>query len=962
MKARIPAMRRGLLPAAILTALVPASAAFAQDGAASGATTLDRIEVTGSRIRKVDVETAQPILSISRADIENQGFQSVGDILQNIAVTGSPALSRSSPLNAGESPGGTYVDLRNLGPERTLVLLNGRRLGVNNDGLQDLATIPSSMVERIEVLKDGASALYGSDAVAGVINVITRRNFDGAEANAYIGQYGEGDGQTQSFDFTIGSVGERSAITFGVQYDEEKPVWARDRWWALDTYPGPAALEPYSWTMVGARGNIRNPDQPNARAPDAWLVLRDGGDPTNLGDYRAQLDPFDGEYGDSSRAAEQMMVKTGMERLSLFTSASFDLTDNTRFVTDASFNRRETSVQVAGYPYQSANVDVQTPISADSYFNPTGEVLNFRRRGWEVPRTTDRKLDTYRFSGIFEGTFDFGDRFLDWNAGYLYTRGDATIRARGDFNKLAVAQAVGPSFLNADGVVQCGTPDAPISLGDCIPWSPVLSEGPNSLANPDIQNKFFLWENATSETTTHNYFADVSGVIAALPAGELGFAAGVEHRKVEGRYSPDAFAQTGNSTNLAAQETSGGYSVDEFFLELDVPLLADLPGAQELSLNVASRYSDYDVFGDTTNSKASFRWRPIEDLLVRGTWAQGFRAPSVSDLYGGVGQTFDYYSDPCDTVNGVAASNADVYARCAGDIANYAGFVQLGQGGSPAYGGQTGTPFLSGSNPNLTPETTTSRSLGVVYSPSYVEGLGVSLDWWRTKIDNVITAFTANGILRDCYVYDIASQCQYFTRGEDGVVDSLTRIGRNAGYWDVEGFDFEVNYRLPETRFGDFSVNWQSTYYSNFETKADNTENTTPQPNVGWAGSGIVFRIRSVANLNWEYGDFGATWTARYFSGFRESCLIESLAEICNNPGYIDHDGIAYGVNEMGSNTFNDVQIRWRAPWNATVSFGVNNVFDREGQVVYAGPSSGFSYYGGFDFGRFTYMKYQQRF
>ena len=952
MKARIPAMRRGLLPAAILTALVPASVTFAQDEAGSGATTLDRIEVTGSRIRKVDVETAQPILTISRTDIEKQGFQSVGDILQNIAVTGSPALSRSSPLNAGESPGGTYVDLRNLGPERTLVLLNGRRLGVNNDGLQDLATIPSSMVERIELLKDGASSLYGSDAIAGVINIITRRNFDGAEANAYVGQYGEGDGQVQSFDFTIGSVGERSSITFGVQYDKEDPVWARDRWWAIDSYPG---YPSYSYTSVGAIGNIRNPANPGQ-----WLVLRDGGDPTNLADYRPQVG---GAGGDTSNAAEQMMVKTGMERTSIYTSADFDLTDNIRFVADASFNRRETSVQVAGYPYQSAAVDVQTPMSPDSYFNPTGASLDFRRRGWEVPRTTDRRLDTYRFSGVFEGTFDFGDRFLDWDAGYLYTRGDATIRGRGDFNKLAVAQAVGPSFLNGDGVVQCGTPDAPIALADCTPWSPVLSDGQYSLANPDIQNRFFLMENATSETTTHNYFANVSGVIATLPAGEFGFAAGVEHRKVEGRYSPDAFAQTGNSTNLAAQETSGGYSVDEVYLELDIPLLADLPGAQELALNVASRYSDYDVFGDTTNSKASFRWRPIEDVLVRGTWAQGFRAPSISDLYGGVGQTFDYYVDPCDGVSGAASNNPDVFARCAAAIPGYATigpdggpYQQVGQGGGIAYGGQTGTPFLSGSNPELTPETSTSRSLGIVYSPSYVEGLNVSLDWWRTKIDNVVTAFSASGILNDCYLYDIASQCQYFTRDENGVVDSLIRTGRNAGYWDVEGFDFEVNYTLPETRFGTFGVNWQNTYYSNFEIKADDTTNTDPAPQVSF---GSTFRIRSVASLNWEYGDFGATWTARYFSKIREECY---FSEPCSDLDYVDYQGNSFPINETGSNTFNDVQVRWQAPWNATVSVGVNNVFDREGPVLYTAPNSGFAYYGGFDIGRFAYMKYQQRF
>ncbi|WP_337243913.1 TonB-dependent receptor [Luteimonas sp. gir] len=957
-----PTIRKGLLPAAIVFALAPV-AASAQDQT-QGTTELDRIQVTGSRIRKVDVENAQPIQTISRTDIENQGFQSVGDILQNLSTTGSPTLSRSDPLSSGESPGGTYVNMRNLGPERTLVLLNGRRLGVNNDGLQDLATIPSSMVERIEVLKDGASSLYGSDAVAGVINVITRRNFEGAQASAYYGQYGEGDGAIQSFDLTIGTQGERSSIVFGAQYDKEEPVWAKDRPFSRFSAPGQDESENY--TTVGAIGNIRNPNQPDSRESDAWLVLRDGGDPTNLADYRPQVSPGGGVIGDSSNAAEQMMVKTGMERTSIFTSADFELTDSIRLVTDASFNRRETNVQVAGYPLQSGAVDTQTPMSADSYFNPTGETLDFRRRGWEVPRTTDRRLDTYRFSTALEGSFEVGEKLFDWDAGYLFTRGDATVRARGDFNKLAVRQALGPSFLNGNGVVQCGTPDAPIALADCTPWSPVLSEGQYSLANPDIQRRFFLMENATSETTTHNYFANLSGSLATLPAGDLGFAAGVENRRVKGRYSPDAFAQTGNSTNLAAQETSGGYSVNEAYIELDIPLLADLPGAQELAVNVASRYSDYDVFGDTTNSKASFRWRPIDDLLVRGTWAQGFRAPSVSDLYGGVGQTFDRYADPCDTARGAAANNPEVYARCAQDIANYAtitnpgsnhvGYQQLGQGGLLAYGNQTGTPFLSGSNPDLTPEESVSRSLGFVYSPQFVTGLGVSLDWWKTRIDNVVTAFTASGILRDCYVYNIEAQCEYFTRGDNGVVNNLTRFGRNAGYWEVEGYDLEVNYRLPETSVGTFGVNWATTYYSNFEIKPDSTDNTTPQAQVGFGGN---FRIRSVASLNWDMGDFGASWTARYLSGVKEECYYD---DACNLPDYVDRDGNAIPQNKTGSATFNDVQLRWNAPWNATIAIGVNNVFDKVGPLVYTQPTTGFSYQAAHDIGRFTYMKYQQRF
>lgn len=171
-------LRDAVLIALAVGAAGTTGTVFAQDST----TTLDRLEVTGSRIRQVDVATAQPVLSISRQDIEAQGFASVGDILQNISAAGSPSFSRASPLTSNQEAGGQYIDLRNLGAQRTLVLVNGKRLAISPDGFQDVSTIPTVMVERIEVLKDGASSIYGSDAMAGVINIITRKNFTGAEA------------------------------------------------------------------------------------------------------------------------------------------------------------------------------------------------------------------------------------------------------------------------------------------------------------------------------------------------------------------------------------------------------------------------------------------------------------------------------------------------------------------------------------------------------------------------------------------------------------------------------------------------------------------------------------------------------------------------------------------------------------------------------------------------------------
>jgi len=221
--------------------------ALAQDSPAP--TTLDRIEITGSRIRQVDLETAQPVLTISRADIERQGFNSVADILQNLTAMGSPALSRASPLAAGETAGGSFLDMRGLGAQRTLVLVNGKRMGISTSGYQDISTLPAAAVERMEVLKDGASAIYGSDAMAGVVNIITRRNVEGISASIYQGQYSQGDGDRTQYDVVGGWSNDRASITFAAEHVEEKGVWARDRWFSAYTNTDRHPAD--GWTSVG---------------------------------------------------------------------------------------------------------------------------------------------------------------------------------------------------------------------------------------------------------------------------------------------------------------------------------------------------------------------------------------------------------------------------------------------------------------------------------------------------------------------------------------------------------------------------------------------------------------------------------------------------------------------------------------------------------------------------------------
>ncbi len=972
--------RSTVLGQAIRHALIVGTAtialpALAQDGAP---TTLDRIEITGSRIRQVDVENANPVLAISRKDIERQGFSSVADILQNVTAMGSPAISRANVLSAGENAGGTYIDMRNLGAQRTLVLVNGKRLGISTSGYQDVSSLPVSAVERIEVLKDGASAIYGSDAMAGVVNIITRHNATGVTANVYHGQYSQGDGARDRFDVVAGWANDRGSITLSAEHSEEKAVWAKDR--DFSAFGNTARHPTEAWTTVSQWGQITGLRGPGCTAPNNGTCsysLNRGADPLNPANYH--LTNANAPDGDVSNTNEQMHLNYPLKRDSVFVDGRLNITDNVHFSTQLGYNKRESSRQIAGYPLQSSTAGIGS-MSIDSYFNPFGRkngyatptAVAWNHRTWEVPRVSDSELKTYRAVAAFDGTFNIGERYFDWEVGYQYNKNELRQHATGNLHKERVKNAVGPSYYNATtGKVECGSATAPIA--NCMVWNPLVAAGvvnPYGLTgNQALIDYLMPAEDSSGKTVGKNFFATIAGSIVTLPGGDLGFAFGVEHRKETGEFIPDALAQTGATTNLAAGPTGGGYKVKEAYLELNAPILAGLPGAQELTLNAATRFSDYDTFGNTLNSKFGFKWRPIEQLMVRGTWAEGFRAPTINDLYGGGSETFTTgYADPCDTVYGPSKDSAAVRARCARDIANADTYRQLKQGNVPITSStdQTPVPFTNGSNPLLQPETSTSKTLGLVWSPNFIQNFNVSLDWWKIRIDNTIVADSPNQILIDCYEQGIDSRCTQFTRDPSlGIVNKLTYGNRNAGFLETEGYDMELTHRLDTDALGTFSTQWSTTYVSSNIFRSTNDPTVVPTPVNGIATNTTNgFRVRSNLTVGWDKGDFGVSWTARYYSGVKETCLnAVTHPDECSDPGVrAPWFSGSRNYNERGSVTFHDVQFRYNLPWDATVAVGANNVFEKYGPNMYTKPNSVFSYYGGYDIGRFVYLKYQQRF
>ena len=417
---------------------------------------------------------------------------------------------------------------------------------------------------------------------------------------------------------------------------------------------------------------------------------------------------------------------------------------------------------------------------------------------------------------------------------------------------------------------------------------------------------------------------------------------------------------SGNSSGNALGPTRGGFTLKDFYGELSAPILRDAPLAQELTVDISARRTDYGT-GTVTNEKYGVMWKPIQDILVRATLGHGFRVASVNDLYGGLSDDYANYNDPCDTVSGKAASDSAVAASCvaAGVPANY---EQISTGG---YGGQTQIPFKAGSNPDVQPESSFSRTLGVVYSPSYIEGFDASLDWYRIRITNSISQPDATTVLNQCYVLNNPMFCDKVTRSTNpialGQVTRAEETFTNLGTTDVEGYDFNVNYRFPETSFGKFRAGVDSTYLIKYDTKV-----TPDQVVLGNVGFGDVFRFRANTVLDWSYGDFGATWNMRFQSSAKFDCMAPDFngpsdpGEHCNMPDYISPLNGVEPLKKVGGFTYHDVQVRWSAPWNGTISLGVNNAFDKKPVTMYDSTRTFPEYY---DIGgRFYYVRYNQKF
>lgn len=869
---------------------------------------VEKIEVTGSRIRRTDIEGANPVTVMSRVDIEKFGITSIGDVLQAIPSAGSAINTNNN--NGGN--GTTTINIRGIGSNRTLVLVNGKRWAPGLTGSVDLNNIPASIIERIEVLKDGASAVYGSDAVAGVVNIITRQDFEGVHASGYVGQYDEGDGNKEQWDIGFGTSNDKGNVYFNISYVEEEPTLAGDR--EISSVPTFGTPEGFGGSSAPPQGRFWTFDQ----ADNGFNEQGDGNgglEPWVEPDSRFNFAPFN-------------YLSTPQERTNIYTQARYELTDNLSVNVTGFYGNRKSEQALAPTPLfiGTAFGDSGFTLDADNPFNPYGvdvstdqsvldadpnarEMFLFGRRMMEAGfRSFRQNVDQFQFNGGFDGVIEFADREFFWDANYTYADITQNTSTDGLLNMDRVAQAIG---------------DPADCTGECTPLN-LFGGAPNVIGEGTITQEMLDYITFTAQdelnSSLESYSANISGEILELPAGYLAFAAGYEKRWQSGYDQPDAIIAAGITSGNARQPTSGAFDVEEVYLELAVPLLSDMPGVEQLDLELATRYSDYSNFGDTTNSKVGLKWRINDDLLVRGTWSEAFRAPSLDELFSGNSDSFAPLTDPC---NGGAAGNPDL-PGCAGIPATYE---------------QPNTQIRTtvGGNADLEAEEAESFTYGFVYSPEAVEGLSITFDIFDIEVDNAVSSVGAQTILNACAQTGV-NLCSLIERGAGGNVVDLFNGQVNLGGQTTSGFDYNVAYNF-ETEYGDFRINWDGTYVDERTTIViDPVTNTSTEFNdAGLAGDrDVVPRLRTNLAVTWAYDDWTANWLVRFIGHTTEECSIDGDTldqQLCSDPSE-ELGGDSF--NELEDMAYHDVSLGYAVNDNLRITLGVNNLFDTDPEVSYS--------------------------
>jgi iron complex outermembrane recepter protein len=870
----------------------------------------DKIQVTGSRIKRQDVEGSAPVQIMTREDIEQTGLTSVGDILQNIPAAGS---ALNTTFNNGGS-GATTVDLRNLGSNRVLVLVNGRRWSSGIGGSVDLNNIPVPVIERIEVLKDGASAIYGSDAITGVVNIITRTDFEGMEADAYTGAWDDGDGKTNAFSMSMGTAGDKGSTFLSVSYVKQDSVMAGDR--AISRVP-----------VFGAPDNFGG----SSGLPNGRFAFYD-----TDGNYNdLTFDPATNSFVNFSTPynyAPENYLMTPSERYNLFAQGSYELSEDVLFKTEVFYGNRQSDRLLAPTPlFIGPWAGDSTTVSIDNPYNPFGMTFgpggvtdangNSLAAGWFWGRRMHEaghrnykdNVNNWQWNAGVEGSFEVSDMYFDWDVSVTHSETKSSMVTDGLLNMDRVGAALSGDACEAD--VDC----VHLNL-----WGGATSVGNGSMTAAMIDYITFTAQD-TDGSETNEISANISGELFEMDGGMAGFAAGISQREEEGFDQPDALIAAGITSGNSRLPTSGAYRVEEMYAELLMPVL------DNLEVSVAARYSDYNNFGSTTNGKIGVKFDIMDDLAIRATYAEAFRAPSISELFRGRSDSYNTITDPCTGYGSLTPDterNQNIIANCSADGVPTA-YAQFNPQIRVTVGGE----------PTLGPETSESATVGFVYAPSFVDNLSMTLDWYEIEIENGVSTVGAGTILSACYTEAERSQtlCNLITRGSGGNIIDLINTNVNIDTVRAEGADMNIRYSM-ESDFGRFGFDWDTSYVH----ERSNLEDGVFVNFAGRAFSGTVLpRIRSNFSTSWTMGDMEANWSMRHIKAMTESCNVsasinEMLCSEYNGPNEASY-------NKLGSTTYHDAQFSYVLPdYGTRLTFGINNIGDKNPPTSYTAFANSF--------------------
>ena len=898
---------------ALSTALVIPGGALAQAPDDGDTMVLEEVVVTGSRIKRSDTSSISPITVLSDADLAVSGNLTLENFIQDMpSVNGGDF---GAGVNNG-NPGIASVSLRGLGPNRTLTLVNGKRFAsASVNGFVDLNMIPTAIVERVEVLRDGASTVYGSDAIAGVVNIITKKDFEGVDV-----QFG--------YDITDESDGEmiNGSLVFGNSFDKGNFVVS---------------------AQVNKREEIRQGDRDYSACPlfDDGVQTICGGSPTTtpaqftplgvdsaIGGHVLDADgvtvrPFDAAR-DAFNFAALSYLTTPQDVFSAYAAANYELFEApvlgaVNASLEMNFSNRESDQLLA--PVGTFGGWITSQEHPDNPFgdalcagNPLctepQDVATSRRLTESGGRRFTQDVNAWRIGTGLDGQFE---NDWTWDINYTIAKWEDSQRDEGRPNRPNIENMMDPTLCAA---ATNGCPGI---------YNPFISD-----SMTDAQVAYgFVGVNTKEESTLNVFQLNFSGDMGEfrMPGGEIGWALGYENRRESASSNPDGGAAIGAIAFTPGNVTGGKYQVDEVYGEVSLPLLSGAPMAELLTLEASTRWTDVDFLDDSdTVYKVALEWAPIEDIRLRSTFSEGFRAPNISELFLGIQQSAESYTDPCRNY-GTSGTDANTVANCQAD------------GLAPDFNLATfQATTLQGGNPNLQPETSESLTFGLVLTPSFVEGLTVAIDYFDVEITDAVGSAPTSEVISACYassnfsdplcalivgpafpgVDETPSPNAPTRRNSNLQISGILQSSANLATYKTSGIDFQLDYGL-DTGIGLVDFRVAGTYLDEYDYLPFSGGELIEL--AGFFGGDPAFgNPATFAEWQVNYGvtltrdDWGANLTARYMS---ETDDIDAAPANLSNVA----DAITY-LDIQGYYNWNDV----------TFTVGVRNLTDEDPPYVTA--------------------------